>query len=194
MSVDLTGLKINGDEIMPVSLGGVIEGLASDEYQERMGDRWAAQVSTPAMRIEPDGRRWAARLLRARREGAIVEIHQPGFNVGTPGTPVVASNTPSGKAIPISGLTPYYPIREGQWLNYIIAGQHYLDQVTAEVVANGAGLATVSIQNLLRVPLTAGATIVLARPCIEGLIKGDFSIPRSVDRITSFSFLIAEKS
>lgn len=193
MSIDLTELKISGDQILPVSLGGVLEGLTSDEYLGRLGDRWAAQVETPAMQIEPFGRRWSARLLRARREGGIVRIHQPELRIGAPGAPVVATTTASGRSIPTSGLTPGYVIREGQWLNYIVGGRRYLDQCTAEVVANVSGLATVPIQNLLRVSLTAGDTIDLARPCIEGLIKGEFAIPRSVERITSFSFTIAEK-
>lgn len=194
MSVDLTDLKISGDAIMPRSMGGLIDGFSTSDYYERLGDRYMAEISTPAMRIEPDGRRWSARLLRARKEGAIITIHEPDLSVGAPGTPVVTSTTAAGRSIPISGLTPYYPIREGKWLNYVIDGQHYLDQNTAEVIANGSGNATIVIQNLLRVPLTAGATIILAKPVIEGWIEGDFSIPRGVDRITSFNFSIAEKA
>lgn len=196
MSIDLTGLKIKGDEIMPLEFGGLMLSAlgGATERIERLGDRYSASASTPAMKIEPDGRRWSARLLQARKVGAIIEIHEPDLAIGAPGTPVVSTNTASGRAIPISGLTPGYPIREGKWLNYVIGGQHYLDQNVEEVVANGSGVATIIIQNLLRVPLTAGATIILAKPVIEGWVDGDFSIPRTVERITSFSFTIAEKA
>lgn len=195
MSIDLTELKINGDEIVPLEFGGLMPSAlgGATERIERLGNRYSAVLSTPAMRIEPDGRRWSARLLRARREGAIVELHQPDFNVIAPGSPVVATNTASGRSIPISGLTPNYAIREGQWLNYIVDGQRYLDQATTQVIANASGEAAVILQNLIRVPLTAGDIIDLATPRIEGWIDGDFSIPRMLDHTTSFSFTIAEK-
>lgn len=194
MSIDLTDLKISGDELVPLTMGGLMEGYSSDAYVGRMGDRWQVSVTTPPARIEPDGRRWSARLFRARQEGGIVTLHQPDLNIGAPGSPVVASTTASGRSIPISGLTPYYAIREGQWLNYIVSGQRYLDQVTEQVIADASGNATVTIQNLIRTPLTAGDEIDLATPCIEGWIKGDFSIPRTVERLTSFSFVISEKA
>lgn len=196
MSVDLTSLNISADSIMPLDFGGLMSsalGGATDRL-DRLGSRYMAEQNTPPMPIEPDGRKWSARLLRARKEGGIVAIHELDLNVMAPGSPVVATDTPSGRVIPISGLTPYYPIREGKWLNYVIGGQHYLDQCVEEVVADGSGVASVTIQNLLRVPLTAGATLIFAKPVIEGWIEGDFAIPRSVERITSFSFSISEKA
>lgn len=197
MSIDLTDLRISGDAITPLEFGGLLPSAlgGATARVERLGDRYSAEVTTPPMRIEPDGRRWSARLMRARKEGGIVEIHQPDLNIGAPGVPVVTSDTAAGKSIPITGLTPNYAIREGQWLNYFdVTGQRYLDQVTAEVIANGSGAATVTIQNLLRTPILAGSSINLAKPGIEGWIEGDFSIGRSVDRITSFSFVISEKA
>lgn len=195
MSVDLTELKISGDQIMPLDFGGLMPSAlgGATERIDRLGNRYMVSVDTPSMQIEPEGRRWSARLLRARREGGIVEIHQPDLKTGAPGTPTVATTTASGRSIPVSGLTPGYPIREGQWLNYVVGGQMYLDQCTAEVIADASGLATIIIQELLRVPLTAGDSIELAKPCIEGWIEGELSLPRSVDRVTSFSFTITEK-
>lgn len=197
MSVDLTDLRINGDSIMPMDFGGLMTSALGGPTDRiaRLGSRYMAEISTPAMRIEPDGRRWAARLLRARRDGGIISIHQPGLKIGSPGTPVVATLTSSGRSIPISGLTPRYAIREGQWLNYYDAdGQRYADQVQAEVIANGSGVATVTIQELLRVPIAAASVIELAAPCIEGWIEGDFSIQRTVDYVARFSFTVSEKA
>lgn len=195
MSVDLTELKISGDEIMPMDFGGLMPsalGGATERYG-RLGNRYSAMISTPAMRIEPDGRRWSARLFKARQVGAIVEIHQPDFKVGAPGSPLVAVDIAAGKVLQVSGLTPHYAVREGQWLNYIVDGQRYLDQATENSTANEAGQINITIQELIRVPLTTGDVIELARPCIEGWIDGDFSIARDVQRITSFSFTIVEK-
>lgn len=193
MSVDLTELHINGDELIPLTMGGLMEGFSSDDYLGRLGDRWAAQVSTPAMPIEPDGRRWSARLTRARKEGAIIKIHQPGFSIGSPGLPEVASDTASGRTILMTGLTPRYPVREGQWLNYIVGGQLYLDHAEQEAVADASGDVEVTIANLIRTPLTAGDTISFD-PKIEGWIKGEFSISRSIERMTAFSFLVSERA
>lgn len=196
MSVDLTELHINGDAIMPLDFGGYMPSALGGSTSRfgRLGDRYSAQIATPPMRIEPRGRQWAARLLRARKEGGIVLIHQPDLKIGAPGTPVVASSVAAGRQVPISGLTPGYAIREGQWLNLIIGGQRYADQAEAQVIASASGTATITLQNLIRAPLTAGLVVDLARPCLEGWIEGDFSIPRSVDRLTSFSFTISEKA
>jgi len=195
MSVDLTELKIRGDAITAISAGGLLRSALNNvtDRIERLGDCWGAPVETPSMLIEPDGRRWSARLARAFKEGGIVSIHQPGFSVGAPGGAVVAADTAGGRMLPLTGLTPYYAIREGQWLNYIVAGQRYLDQVREQVIADAAGEATLTLQNLLRVPLVEGDAIDLATPALEGWMEGDFSIPRGVDRTTSFSFTITEK-
>lgn len=196
MSVDLTDLRISSDAIAPLSFGGLLPSALGGYTSriERLGDRFSAQIQTPPMRIEPEGRRWSARLQRAQHEGGIIEIHQPDFNVGAPGSPTVATNTPSGRSIPLAGLTPNYAIREGQWFNYFDAdGQRYLDQVQEQVIANSSGLATITLQNLIRTPLTAGLPISFS-PCIEGWIEGDFTIARTVERTTSFSFVISEKA
>jgi hypothetical protein len=196
MSIDLTELRISGDDILPLDFGGLLQGPLGGpaDRLERQGDRYSANVATPRMYIEPDGRRWSARLLRARKEGGIVAIHQPDLKVGAPGTPSVATATASGRSIPVQGLNRNYVIREGQWLNYIVGGLRYLDQAREEVIADASGNATITLQNLIRTPLTAGAVIDLATPCMEGWIEGDFSIPRATDRITSYTFTISEKA
>jgi hypothetical protein len=197
MSVDLTDLKVSGDAIVPLEFGGLLPSALGGATAriERMGDRYSVQVSTPPMKIEPDGRRWSARLMKARREGGIVEIHQPDLNIGAPGSPVVSATTANGRSIPVSGLTPYYAVREGQWFNYFdAAGQRYLEQAAEQVIADASGELELPLQNLLRIPLTAGWSINLAKPCIEGWIEGDFSIPRAVERITSFNFVVSEKA
>lgn len=196
MSVDLTQLHIVSDAIMALDFGGMMPSALGGSTSRfgRMGDRYAAQVSTPQMRVEPEGRRWAALLLRARKEGGIVRIHQPDFQVGAPGNPVVATATTSGRKIALSGFTPGYSVRAGQWLNLIIDGQRYADQTEEAVIADASGAATITIQNLIRAPLTAGVKVDFVRPCIEGWIEGDFSIGRDLTRTTSFSFTISEKA
>lgn len=194
MSIDLTGLPTRNKPLRPLRFGGVMGSPVGGAILKlnRMGDRFAMDVETAPMRVEPEGRRWIAALWEADRLGGILPVAQLGFNVMSPGTPVVATATAAGRLIPVVGLEPFYPVRVGQWLNYIVGGRRYLEQATAQVIADAAGAAIIPIQNLLRVPLTAGATIDLAKPCIEGILQGDLPIDLPVEQITSFKFSILE--
>jgi len=194
MSIDLTALPIRAATPMPYRAGGVqASALGGAILQvDRMGDRWSFQFETPMMQLEPDGRQWQALFDQAERAGAIVRVVQPGFVAIAPGAPIVAADTALGRAIPLSGLTPAYPIRAGQWLSIISGGRRYLDKAVAEVVADSAGLATVTIKNLIRAPLSAGDVVELAVPKIEGVISGDFNAPWPSNRLSSFSFTVTE--
>jgi len=194
MTIDLSDLPNRNLTIKPLDFGGLMDSSlgGASLYLDRLGARYTADIVSGTMFWEPHGRQWASLLLRGRREGAIIPIDQPGLAIGAPGAPVVSAATGSGRDIPISGLTAGYTIRCGQWLNYIIGGRRYLDQATADVTASGGGAATVNIQNLLRVPLTAGATIDLTTPCIQGFVAGDFPLDYPLDRTVSFSFSISE--
>jgi hypothetical protein len=194
MSIDLTALPIRAATPMPQRAGGMqASALGGAILQvDRMGDRWSFQFETPQMKLEPDGRLWQALFDQAEGAGAIVRVKQPGFVVGTPGTPVVASNTAAGRSVPLSGLTAGYPVKAGQWLSIIHAGRSYLDKVVADVTASGGGTATVTLKNLIRTPLSAGDVVALAAPVIEGVISGDYNAPWPSNRLAAFSFTVTE--
>lgn len=160
----------------------------------RLGDRWAAEVAGPTMRVEPDGRRWHAKLVQGKRLGVIVPMLQPGFDIGSPGAPTISADTSEGREIPVTGGKPRYVVREGQWLNYFDSdGQAYLDQVVEQVTLDGNGAGTIKIQNLLRVALSEDDPIELAEPVIEGWLIGEIPMPRPAEKTTSFSFRVEEK-
>jgi hypothetical protein len=193
-SIDLTSLRIASAVPTPYAFSGWRQpGLGGAlSYEGRLGDRWMMTVRTPMMKVEPDWRRLSALFDDAERLGGIIEIPQPDFNVGAPGTPLVSATTASGRSIPIDGLTPNYAIKAGQWLNYTKGGVIYADRVAEQVIANGSGQATVRLRNLLRVSLADGDVIELGGPKMEGAIQVTSRPPLEVERVTSIEFTVTE--
>lgn len=194
MSYDLTGIPIDGVEPAAVQFGGILTPPLGGPSQkvDRPGSRSALSFTTPLMSYEPEGRRWSARLRRAQREGALIEIPQPGLVIGNPGAPKVATNIAAGRLVGLSGLTAGYTVREGQWISIIVAGQRYADQVEADATATGGGTVTVTLSNLLRVSLAGGETVEIAAPKIEGWLTGDLSWPIDINRDAHFTFVVME--
>ncbi len=193
MSIDFTGLPIRASVMSRQRFGGKLQGALGGPVQhiDRAGDRYSQAIETPPMRVQPDAREWHAKLLTAEKEGGLFRISQPNFDVGNPGSPVVAAATPAGTSVPVSGLTPGYTVRGGQWLSIVHAGRRYVDQARAAVSADGGGNVVIVLQNLLRVPLSAGDVVELAAPKIEGSIEG-VPLDLPVTRTTSFSFRVDE--
>ncbi|HEX8412396.1 MAG TPA: hypothetical protein VF637_00715 [Sphingomicrobium sp.] len=193
-SVDLTGLRINSATPMPVTFGGIQRPATGGAVTRirRMGSRWAFTFTTPPMRIDPDYRLWSAQFDRAEDDGALIHINLPGFSVGTPGTPTVATTTATGRSIPLTGLTAGYVIRAGQWVSFIVGGKRYLDRIAQQVTASAGGTATITIKNLIRVSIPAGTVAELAVPKIEGSLEYESPPTWSVDRFAAFAFTITE--
>lgn len=192
-SIDLTGIKITSDQLVLIDRSGAQQGLGASMLQvDRPGARWAIVVNTPAMEMEPHGRRWQALLLKAKKRGALLRIEEPGLNIGSPGAPVIAADTATGRVLTVEGLTPGYVIRFGKWLSVVHEGQRYLDQVAEEAIANADGEAEIELQNIIRVPFSAGDVVELARPMIEGLIPDELALDRPLDHLPALSFRIEE--
>lgn len=194
MAIDLTGIPIRSAEPILQEFGGLLTPAMGGPVQriERPGSRWALQIETPPMPVEPDGRRWASRIGRAKRAGAVIEIPQPGLVIGAPGAPRVAGAFVGGRLIQLGGLTAGYAVREGQWISIIVAGRRYADQIVGDAAASAGGLVTVALQNLLRVPLAGNEVVEIASPKIEGWLEESFSFPLDVAHMTSFGLTISE--
>lgn len=131
--------------------------------------------------------------LMAEGDTVLMRVFQPGFDVGAPGTPLVNGGAQSGTSLIIDGLTPYYVIRKGQFLNVVTGGQHFLYRSKAEVVANGSGQATVSLRTMLRRPPSNNDVIKLADPMIEGFVRnlGEWSV--GFERLVGLQFTVRER-
>jgi hypothetical protein len=193
-SVDLTGLPIAAATPMAVKFGGVQRPATGGAITRihRMGSRWSFSFVTPEMNIEPDHRLWSAQIDRAQDDGALIEIYQPDLVIGTPGNPIVSAATNAGRSVPLSGLTPAYVIRAGQWVSFVVGGQRYLDRVRQQVTASGTGTATIIINNLLRAPLPINTVAELAVPKIEGSLEMNSASTWGTYGTSSFAFTISE--
>ena len=194
MSIDLSGIPIKSAVPSLIEFGGTVTPSLGGPVQriDRLGNRWAMQFQTAPMALEPVGRRWAAQLVLAKRQGAMLKVSPPNFDPIAPGNPVVAATTLSGRSVPIAGMTRNHPVRTGQWVSFVHGGQRYLDMIVADTASAADGTATLTIANLLRVPLAAGDVVELGRPMIEGSIGGVLSWPWQNSRLTVFDFTIEE--
>lgn len=152
-----------------------------------------ALVETPWMQIENEGRLLSALLDKAEYDGAIINVPQPDFDVGAPGSVLVASNTASGRVVPIKTATPQYAVKAGQAISFKTGGKWYFDRVTEEVIVGSGGTASVTIKNLIRRALSTNDEVQLASPKLEGSLVDVVPYTMETNRLTRFSFTIREE-
>lgn len=147
-------------------MGGAFQRL------NRLGNRFALVITYPRLKPEPDGRILAARLRRAKTEGALFPVPQPGLDIGNPGAPVVNGADQSGSTLILRGFAAGYVLREGQFFSIIHGGRRYLHAANADAVATAAGGMTVNLHPMLRIRPANGAIVEVAKPYIEGIVDG----------------------
>ncbi|HEY1605625.1 MAG TPA: hypothetical protein VGF77_08490 [Allosphingosinicella sp.] len=176
-----------GGELTP-ALGGAVQRL------NRLGNRYAIDVTVPPLPEEPDGRIVTALLRQAKSEGALYPFPQPGLKIGAPGAPVVAGAVAGGTSLPIRAATPGYAVRFGQFLSIVHGGRRYLHSAAAPVVVAADGTAAITLIEMLRTPLSDGDTVELAKPMIEGLLaSGNLSWDIQLEPYTGVAFTISEQ-
>ncbi len=170
------------------SLGG------STQRVDRAGSRFSVQVSYPPMPAQT-ARVFVSRLLTAKREGIRIEYPLLEQSQGIPGSPVMDGAGQRGTSIDIRGLTPSYGFKEGFWLTLIDAdGVRYLHNCRSNEIASGTGTATITIEPPIRADFADGATVLLAKPEVEGFVDGsavDWQIP--IERLIALSFTLEEQ-
>ncbi len=143
------------------------------QHIDRLGTRFAIDVTIPVMRTEPHGRIWSSRLCQAKLRGAILRYNQDGFAVGSPGDPVVDGAGQSGMSLAMRNFTPHYAVREGQAFNLVHAGRNYLHFAAAPAAADASGKLTLTLYPMLRVIPDDGDALNFRKPVIEGSISGN---------------------
>lgn len=144
----------------------------TDQRINRGGSRHAVTYAVD-FDTDEEFRRFAQKLRRAKTEGALARFIQIGLAIGSPGSPLVDGATAGGTTLPVKGLTPYYAVREGQFLSVIVSGRRYVHSVDAEAVADASGDVELTITPELRISLAGDEVIEIAKPMIEGLTEGD---------------------
>jgi len=155
--------------------GGTLRPIFGGAMQKlnRLGDRYALDVTMPPLDNEDHGRAWIAALVVAQRQGAILPWPQPGLVVGAPGAPVVAGAGQAGSTLLLRGFSAGYRMRAGQFVSLIVGGRRYLHMAAAVTVAAGNGTMALPIAPMLRARPGDGALVEVAAPMIEGLLEGD---------------------
>ena len=178
-------------DIALVSALNVLSPAFGDGEQEirRKGSRYAMTFSMPVMSYVAS---MAWDDLMAEGDQVLMRVHQPGFDTGAPGASVVDGADQSGRLLKLRGLTPFYPVRKGQFLSVITEGRRFLYRARAESVANDDGEVEVPIRTLLRHPHADGDVVELAQPMIEGFVRdlGEWSV--GVDRLVGLQFTVRE--
>lgn len=174
MPIDLTSRFFRTGKPRFLDYGGELAGpLGGDVLRlNRLGSRFALEVSWALVPEEPDGRTLAQDLRLAKEQGALYRFPQPGLRIGVPGAPVVDGAVAGGSIVPLRGLAPGYAFRYGQFLSFVHDGRRYLHSAAALAIAGGAGDVELTIHPMLRISLADGDVAEVAQPMIQGLLGG----------------------
>ena len=155
----MTPRLVTGRAELRPAWGGDIQRL------NRAGSRFAIDVTMPVMTYAA-AQDWSD--INDETATVTMQIVQPGFDAGSPGTPLVNGASQSGTTLIIDGLTPYYVLRKNQWISVSTGGRLYAYRVKTEVVASAGGAASVVLTTMLRVSPANNDLIEIAAPRIEG--------------------------
>ena len=183
-----------------LDFGGFLEPSTGAEVMRlnRKGNRYAISITMPALKNKKDGRIWVNRLIRGRKEGARMAYPLLDFDPGAPnlpdGTPITVDGAgQAGTSLAIKDVAPGYAFLEGQPVSLEIDSQHFFDFLAGPAIVNSDGKATLTLTQELRKPPTVGSILHVAKPMIEGFVRGDpLSWELALRRTVELSFEIHE--
>lgn len=166
---------------------------AAVQKVDRAGSRWKMKVTLPPM-TAANAAIVSSALTRGIRQGLRMDVPLLGRSQGYPGTPVVNGANPTGTSLPIRGMPAGYVLQVGFWLTLVDgSGNYYLHQVAVAATASAVGQATVTIEPPIRAALADGATILLARPKVQGWISSEHAWSMQPgELVAGFSFTLEE--
>lgn len=193
-AIDLPNFAVPGSMSWAFEDAGFVQrGAQSDDYIPRKGGRYRVTFTFGPYSPE-EGRIMVARLIAGKQTGVRVAVPLL-HSQGSPGTPLLDGAVTTGRSITIDGLTPGYVLQEGYWLSLVKDGQHYLHSIGTGDTADGAGEATVELNELLRTDFADNTVINLAAPMVEGFVEGEeWQWQVAVDRLFPISFTIRERA
>jgi hypothetical protein len=143
---------------------------AARQPNGRGGDHWAMEIASGALK-PLQARELAADVLRGAGERVRAYVPMHGIDVGAIGLPKVNGANQLGSSLITDGWQAQTAIRKGWMFNILFADAlQSLHLVTAEVVANGSGAATIGFWPPMRDIPADNASLEFAEPFIEGLI------------------------
>lgn len=110
--------------------------------------------------------------LRNEVDTVIMDLPQPGLDIGTPaptGVPQVNGSGQAGSSLSVKNLTPGYVIRKGQAFSHQGSDLTFRTYVAdAAVTANVSGVAVIPLETMLTWPPLNNEGVHFAVPKIEG--------------------------
>ena len=152
--------------VLSSPLGGV------DQKLNRLGDRFALDVTMPPMDSADDGAAWIAALIEGQKEGVIFPWPQ-GITISGSGALAVDGGGQAGTSLEVKSSTPGRKFLRGQFFSVIHGGRRYLHILTAAATADGAGSATFAVEPMLRVSYANNSVVEVDEPMIEGFLEGN---------------------
>jgi len=153
-----------------LSFGTVLKPYLGGPTQRinRIGTRWALRVTMPPMYADA-ARPWVNALAQGSESAVCIAIPQD-IDVGNPGNPRVSAAVTAGMALALKGMTPGYPVRQGQFLSIIHAGQRYVHIFSADGSVEADGTIDAAIWPMIRVSLSVNDVVEVAEPKIQGFL------------------------
>lgn len=154
--------------------GGVIASPlgGADQKLNRLGDRFALDVTMPPLTVPNEAAAWVAALIQGQKDGVLFEWPQ-GIDIDGTGDGTVDGADQAGTSLDIEGIAAGRKFLRGQFFSVVHAGRRYLHIVTAAAVASVGGKATLSVEPMLRVSYADGALVEIDTPKIEGYLEGN---------------------
>lgn len=163
----------------------------ADQQIRRKGSRYALTFTMPSLSYS-EAMPWMADL-GAEGDTVVLDVVQPGLVIPAAGTPSVNGTGQAGAALSIKGLPAGYLIRKGQFFSVIQLGQRYLYRAAQNATANGSGVASVSLQTMLRRPPSDGDVVEITEPKIEGFVRELADPEVQTDHEIVLTFTIRER-
>ena len=159
----------------------------------RLGSRFSMEVAMPMMAYD-DARVWISKFLQAEGDTVLMNVPQPGLDIGNPGSPVVDGAGQLGMFLNVRGLTPGYVLRTGQFFSLVVSGQRFLYCLLEDAIANEQGKARIYFWSMMRRQPQDGDVLEIAQPKIEGFAaKGGFEWSVDAAQHTGLEFKIDER-
>lgn len=192
--IELPDFAVPGSRTVTLSPAGFTQaGVQSDDFIPRKGSRYAITQTYGPYTAE-QARVMETRIVAAREQGGMRLPFLLLHSQGSPGAPVLDGAVTGGRVLALRGVTPGYFCKEGYWLSLVKDGQHFLHKVQTGGRADAAGLLEITLAELTRASFPDGATVNLAKPMIEGLMRAEeIEWSTGVEQVTAFEISIKEK-
>lgn len=156
--------KVSASSVAVAATGGARLPL------NRAGDHWAIEVEAGVLAASC-GREMLADIVQGSITSVRAYVPQIGIDPGTVGAPRVKGASQWGSALIIDGLTPALTVKKGWFFTVARTVLPSLHIVTAAVVADGTGEATVAFWPPLRSVTADNEIIEIIDPWIQGSIE-----------------------